>query len=57
LILLIFSESTKIKEKSIIPITAEEEYAKNPEVSRETINDLKKWIATQPHLPQNMPGF
>ncbi|XP_025414704.1 alpha-tocopherol transfer protein-like [Sipha flava] len=48
-------ESTKIKEKSIIPITAEEEYAKNPEVSRETINDLKKWIATQPHLPQNMP--
>lgn len=57
MILLIFSESIKIKEKSIIPITADEEYEKNPEISRETINNIRKWVATQPHLPQNIPGI
>jgi len=39
-----------------VPITADEEYEKNPEISRENIEDLRKWIATQPHLPQNIPG-
>lgn len=53
---LYFLESIKIKEKSIVPITADEEYAKNPEISKENIEDLRKWIATQPHLPQNIPG-
>lgn len=52
----IFSESIKIKEKSTTPITADEEYAKNPEISKENIEDLRKWIVTQPHLPQNIPG-
>jgi len=53
---LYFLESIKIIEKSIVPITADEEYAKNPEISRENIEDLRKWIVTQPHLPQNIPG-
>lgn len=53
---LYFSESLKIKEKSTVPITADEEYAKNPEISKENIEDLRKWIGTQPHLPQNIPG-
>ncbi|VVC28755.1 Hypothetical protein CINCED_3A010787 [Cinara cedri] len=50
----ILHESIKVKEKSVIPITAEEEYAKNPEISKQNIEDLRKWIATQPHLPQNV---
>lgn len=37
-------------------ITAAEEYAKNPEISSENIEEIRKWIATQPHLPQNIPG-
>lgn len=53
---LYFSESIKIKEKSIVPITAEEEYLKNPEISKQNIEDLKTWMATQPHLPQSVPG-
>uniref|UniRef100_A0A2S2NPS6 Alpha-tocopherol transfer protein-like n=1 Tax=Schizaphis graminum TaxID=13262 RepID=A0A2S2NPS6_SCHGA len=52
---IVLKESIKIKEKSIVPITADEEYAKNPEISKENIEDLRKWIATQPHLPQNIP--
>lgn len=39
-----------------MPITAEEEYEKNPEISKEKINEIRKWMATQPHLPQNVPG-
>jgi len=53
---LYFSESIKILEKSTVPITADEEYEKNPEISKENIEDLRKWIVTQPHLPQNIPG-
>ncbi|XP_050537211.1 alpha-tocopherol transfer protein-like [Daktulosphaira vitifoliae] len=49
-----FQESKKIKEKSTILITAEEEYKKNPEIKKEDIQKLKDWIATQPHLPQNV---
>ncbi|KAE9526635.1 hypothetical protein AGLY_013283 [Aphis glycines] len=52
---IVLKESVKIKEKSIVPITADEEYAKNPEISKENIDNLRKWIATQPHLPQNIP--
>lgn len=50
------SESLKIIEKSTVLITAEEEYEKNPEISKENIDDLRKWIVSQPHLPQNIPG-
>jgi len=39
-----------------VPITVDEEYEKNPEISRENINEIRKWLATQPHLPQNIPG-
>jgi len=39
-----------------VPITADEEYAKNSEITKENIEDLRKWIVTQPHLPQNIPG-
>lgn len=53
---LYFSESIKIKEKSIVLITAEEEYAKCPEISKQTIEDIRQWMTTQPHLPQNVPG-
>lgn len=49
-------EIIKIKEKSVVPITAEEEYEKNPEISKENIETIKKWIESQPHLPQNIPG-
>ncbi|XP_060880448.1 alpha-tocopherol transfer protein-like [Metopolophium dirhodum] len=52
---IVLKESSKIKEKSIVPITADEEYAKNPEISKENIEDLRKWLVTQPHLPQNIP--
>lgn len=37
-------------------ITADEEYSKNPEISKQNIDDLRQWVATQPHLPQNVPG-
>lgn len=53
---LYFSESQKIKEQSIVPITADEEYAKNPEISRENIEELRKWLTTQPHIPQQISG-
>lgn len=58
LILLNFrvTDCSKIKNKSIVPITADEEYAKNPEITKQNIEDLRKWLATQPHLPQNIPG-
>lgn len=39
-----------------MPITAKEEYAKNPEISKENIEEIRKWMMTQPHLPQNVPG-
>lgn len=51
---IVLKESIKIKEKSIVPITADEEYAKNPEISKENIEELRKWLVTQPHLPQNI---
>lgn len=53
---LYISEITKIKEKSTVPITAEEEYEKNPEISKANIETIKKWMESQPHLPQNIPG-
>jgi len=52
---IVLKEATKVKEQSIVPIMAEEEYEKNPEISRENINEIRKWLATQPHLPQNVP--
>lgn len=39
-----------------MPITAKEEYVKNPEISKENIEEIRKWMTTQPHLPQNVPG-
>lgn len=39
-----------------MPVTLEDEYAKNPEVSKQNIEDIRKWLSTQPHLPQNLPG-
>jgi hypothetical protein len=52
---IILKESIKIKDKSIVPITADEEYTKNPEISKENIENIRKWLVTQPHLPQNLP--
>lgn len=33
-------------------ITVEEEYKKNPEISREDVQEILDWVATQPHLPK-----
>ncbi|KAJ8713173.1 hypothetical protein PYW08_008477 [Mythimna loreyi] len=34
------------------PITIEEEYKKNPDISPEEIKKLREWLKTQPHLPE-----
>lgn len=31
---------------------AEEEYKKNPELSRDDVAKVKEWCAKQPHLPK-----
>ncbi|KAF9810682.1 hypothetical protein SFRURICE_021135 [Spodoptera frugiperda] len=35
----------------VVPITIEEEYKKNPDISPEDIQKLRDWLKTQPHLP------
>ena len=34
------------------PITIEEEYKKNPDISPDEIKKLREWLKTQPHLPE-----
>lgn len=47
-------ESEKIKQQCIDPITAREEYEKNPALKKSDIDELRKWVESQPHLPPNI---
>lgn len=38
-------------EMSTRPVTAEEEYERNPSLKKEDIADLRSWMRSQPHLP------
>ncbi|XP_022187145.1 alpha-tocopherol transfer protein-like isoform X4 [Nilaparvata lugens] len=46
--------NNSVADMKVEPITAEEEYMKNPDLKKEEIAELKKWMKTQPHLPQNV---
>lgn len=45
------AESTAVKDMRTEPVTTEEEYSKNPGLSKDDITELRKWMKAQPHLP------
>lgn len=50
------SESIKIREKSTRPVSAKEEYAKNPKLKKSDIEQLDEWVKSQSHLPPDITG-
>ncbi|XP_075231069.1 alpha-tocopherol transfer protein-like [Lycorma delicatula] len=46
--------NSAVENMRVTPITADEEYRKNPELKKEDIAELRQWMKTQPHLPQNV---
>lgn len=51
------TESIKIKEMSIHPISAKEEYVKNPKLKKSDIELLHQWVKAQSHLPPDITGL
>lgn len=46
-----------LKEINTKPITAEEEYLKNPELKKDDIKKLRQWFEKQSHLPDDITGL
>jgi len=43
--------SRAVADMSVRRVTAEEEYAKNPDLKKEEVDKLREWMSSQPHLP------
>ncbi|XP_065205554.1 alpha-tocopherol transfer protein-like [Planococcus citri] len=50
----VIRESVKIREQSVHPVSAKEEYAKNPKLKKSDIDQLNEWVKSQSHLPPDI---
>lgn len=54
---MLFAESVKVKEMSIHPFSADQEYAKTTTLLKKSdIDELTDWVKQQPHLPADITG-
>ncbi|XP_046660580.1 alpha-tocopherol transfer protein-like isoform X1 [Homalodisca vitripennis] len=45
------TENSAVRDMRTEPVTAEEEYERNPGLKKEDIAELRSWMKSQPHLP------